>query len=101
VILRGSGGKIGRLLLAWNAATRIEPGRASLANSVRKTGLERADGREIGLLAGKADGSLVEKVGFDAAPRQMFFNTVGRMIEAILYCLLQLGFKEMIEASSR
>ena len=82
-VLRGSGGRIGRLLLEWNAATRMEAGRASLANAAHRCGLEIVD---EGLLVGKADESLVEKVRLDAAPRQTFFNIVGRAIEDILYC---------------
>lgn len=80
--LRGRAGRISRLLLAWKAATRIEPGRASLANALRTTCLEMAAGL---LMAGKLAVSLVENARFEAAA-QVWRSIVGRTIEAILTC---------------
>ncbi len=78
--LRGRGGRIDCLPLAWKAATRTEPGRESLAKAFC---LEMTD---FGLLmAGKLDVSFVEKVRFDAAA-QVWRSIVGRTIDAMLTC---------------
>jgi hypothetical protein len=84
--LRGRGGRIGRLPLAWKAATRNAPGRASRAKALRMTGLERTDAVAGLLMAGKLELSFVEKVRFDAAAKQVWRSIAGRTIEAILTC---------------
>lgn len=80
--LRGKGGKIERLPLAWKAATRIAPGTASLAKAFRATFLDRT---EVDLVEGKLD-SFVEKARFEAAAMQVFCSITGRTIEAISRC---------------
>lgn len=71
---RGNGGRIDCLPLAWNAATRIEPGNASRTKVLRPAGL---------LIAGKLEGIFVEKLRFDAA-RQVCLMIDGLMNEAIV-----------------
>lgn len=83
--LRGRGGRISRLPLAWKAATRIEPGRTSFANAFRTVCLERTDAAGL-LMAGKLEAGLVEKARLDAAFRQDCRSIVGRTIEAIAKC---------------
>jgi hypothetical protein len=68
--------------LAWKAATRIDVGIASLANALLTVCLEMDEDNGL-LMAGKAELSFVEKVRCDAAARQVCFNIVGRIIEAI------------------
>ena len=80
--LRGRGGKIACLPLAWKAATRTAPGRASLTKAFRTTGLDRTEVAGL-LMAGKLADSFVEKVRFEAAARQVWRNIAGRTIEAI------------------
>jgi hypothetical protein len=70
------------LLLAWKAATRITPGRASLAKALRTISLDTTDAAGL-LMAGKLEVSFVEKVRFDAAARQVWRSIAGRTIEAI------------------
>ena len=67
--LRGRGGRIDFLPLAWKAATLIAPG-TSLAKAFRTTFLETVD--DGLLMAGKLEESFVEKVRFEAAERQVF-----------------------------
>lgn len=67
--LRGRGGRIEFLPLAWKAATLIAPG-ASLAKAFRTTFLETVD--DDLLMAGKLDESFVEKARFEATLRQVF-----------------------------
>ena len=76
---------MGRLPLAWKAATLIEPGRASLTKAPRTFCLEIAEGAGL-LMAGKLEVSFVEKVRFEAAARQVCRSIVGRTIEAISNC---------------
>jgi len=83
--LRGRGGRISRLPLAWKAATRIEPGRVSFVNAFRTVCLERTDAAGL-LMAGKLETGLVEKTRLDAAFRQDCRSIVGRTIEAIVKC---------------
>jgi hypothetical protein len=83
--LRGRGGRIACLPLAWKAAIRIEPGRASFANAFRTVCLERTDDAGL-LMAGKLEAGLVEKTRLDAAFRQDCRSIVGRIIETIVKC---------------
>lgn len=71
---RGNGGRIDCLPLAWNAATRIEPGNASLTKALRPADL---------LIAGKLEETFVEKLRFDAA-RQVCLSIEGLINEAIV-----------------
>lgn len=80
--LRGRGGRIARLPLAWKAATRTAPGRASLLKALCTTGLDRTDAAGL-LMAGKLEERFVEKVRFEAAARQVWRSIAGRTIEAI------------------
>lgn len=80
--LRGRGGRIACLRLAWKAATRIEPGRAFLTNALLIARCERAV-VDVLLTAGKLGVSLVEKDRLVAA-EQTWRRAVDLTIEAIV-----------------
>lgn len=81
--LRGRGGRIDCLPLAWKAATLIAPG-TSLAKAFRTTFLETVDDGLF--MAGKLVESFVEKARFEAAIKQVFWNIAGLAIDAMLTC---------------
>jgi hypothetical protein len=79
---RGNGGRIGRLLVAWNAATRIEMGTASFISLLRTASFEIAEDNGL-LMAGKVGDGFVEKAFLVANLRHDCRRTVGRTIEVI------------------
>lgn len=91
--LRGRGGRIAFLPLAWKAATRICPGSTSFENALRV--FDRGEALCL-LMAGTTEVNLVEKVRFEAPAKQVCFNIAGRTIEAIVR-LLQLACQRIIE----
>ena len=79
-------GKIDCRPLAWKAATRIDPGSASLTKALRTAGRDRTD-EEVGLwTAGELLVDVVARVRFDAAARQVRLSIAGRTIEAMMNC---------------
>jgi hypothetical protein len=80
--LRGSGGRICLRPPAWNAATRIELGRASLAKALRTACLERTEA--AGLLWETPAASFVEKARVEAEARPVCLSSAGRTNEAIV-----------------
>jgi hypothetical protein len=82
VDVRGPAGRIARLLLAWKAATLINP-TLSRTKALRIVCLERIDGIVFLPMAGKLVGTLVETIRFDAAARHVCRSNVGRTIDAI------------------
>jgi hypothetical protein len=80
--LRGNGGRISRLVLAWNAATRIELGTASFMNLLRMASFEMMEDTGL-LMAGEVGDSFVVKAFLVATLAHDCRSTVGRTIEAI------------------
>lgn len=79
--VRCPAGRIDCLLLAWKAATLVDP-TLSCTKALRMTCLD-INGDIFLAMVGKLVGTLAENARFDTAARQVRRSNVGRTIDAI------------------